>query len=91
MSLWEKPVEHNGARFTGVYSVCQGQVSNAPLEMSKEQRNTDICVHSELISDVFWPRTWVAEKKQRQSPLFLQRRGKLANNKNLEGSAGPQF
>lgn len=69
-----------------VYSVCQGQESTAPLEMSKEQRNTDICVHSrqtELISDVFWPCTWAAGKKAETvsflsfflSGVWLQRRG----------------
>lgn len=55
--------EDCGAQWCKIYwglSVCQGQESTAPLEMSKEQRNTDICVHSwgtELISDVFWPNT----------------------------------
>lgn len=61
-------MEHNGVRFTGVYSVCQGQESTTPLEMSKERQNTDMCVHSwgtELISDVFGPNVRGAERPKR--------------------------
>lgn len=82
-----------------LYCVCQGQESTAPLEMSKEQRNTDICVHSwqtELISDVFWPCTWAAGKKaETVSFLFfflsgvgLRRRGE--NGKQLKAGC-PHF